>query len=105
MQKIRIGIIGCGDIAQIMHLPFLTELKDLFDVRVVCDVLPDVTECVAETFHIPDYCNEYTDVIARQDIDAVAILTHDHALVAMAAAQESSRSNFPTPTSATCPQR
>jgi predicted dehydrogenase len=87
MQKIRIGIIGCGDIAQIMHLPFLTELKDLFDVRVVCDVLLDVTESVAETFHIPDYCNEYTDVIARQDIDAVAILTHDHAPVAMAAAQ------------------
>jgi predicted dehydrogenase len=33
------GVIGCGEIAQIMHLPFLTELRDLFEVRAVCDIL------------------------------------------------------------------
>ena len=87
MQKIRIGIIGCGDIAQIMHLPFLTELRDLYEVRVVCDVLPDITESVADAFHVPDRCSDYRDVIARDDLDAVAVLTHDHAPVAIAAAR------------------
>ncbi len=37
MERIRMGVIGCGEIAQIMHLPFLTELNDLYEVRAVCE--------------------------------------------------------------------
>ena len=28
--RIRVGVIGCGSIAQIMHLPYLRELDDRF---------------------------------------------------------------------------
>src|SRR5919206_189953 len=45
MKRIRMGVIGCGEIAQIMHLPFLTELRDLFEVRSVWEVgnMPQAT--------------------------------------------------------------
>src|SRR5690349_11765132 len=35
---IRVGIVGCGEVAQIIHLPALIELRDLFAVTALCDV-------------------------------------------------------------------
>jgi len=81
------GLIGCGEIAQIMHLPFLTELRDLFEVRALCDVSPGLVATVGDRFHVPHRSTDYTDLLARDDLDAVAILTADHAPVAIAAAR------------------
>jgi predicted dehydrogenase len=81
------GVVGCGDIAQMMHLPFLTELADLFEVRSVCDVLPQTAEKVAEIFHVPHSCTDYEELVRREDIDAVAVLTNDHAPVVLAAVE------------------
>src|SRR5438874_2020110 len=33
---IRVGVIGCGLVAQVMHLPHLRELQDRFEVAAVC---------------------------------------------------------------------
>ena len=87
VEPIRIGVIGCGEIAQIMHLPFLTELRDLFDVRAICDISPALVEKVGDVFHIPQRYTDYADLLARNDLDAVAILTLDHAPIAIAAAR------------------
>jgi predicted dehydrogenase len=84
--RIRMGVIGCGEIAQIMHLPFLTELGDLFEVRAVCDISHALAERVGDAFHVPYRCADYTDLLARTDVDAVAILTRDHAPIAIAGA-------------------
>jgi len=81
------GVIGCGEIAQIMHLPFLTELRDLFEVRAICDISPQLVETVGDIFHVPDRFTDYTALLARDDLDAVAILTANHAPVAIAAAK------------------
>ena len=40
MAPVRIGIVGCGAIAQIQHLPNLAELREEFDVAAVCDCSP-----------------------------------------------------------------
>jgi predicted dehydrogenase len=37
VKPLRVGAVGCGQIAQIMHLPFLTELPQ-FRVTAVCDL-------------------------------------------------------------------
>ena len=87
VKRIRMGVIGCGEIAQIMHLPFLTELRDLFEVRAVCDISPQLVETVGDVFHVPHRTTDYQELVGRDDIDAVAILTADHAPVALAAAR------------------
>lgn len=85
MQRLRMGVIGCGEIAQIMHLPYLTELAELFEVRAVCDLSPRLVEVVGDTFHVPYRYTSYTELLARDDIDAVAVLTLDHAPAVLAA--------------------
>lgn len=38
MKKLKVGLIGCGSIAQVMHLPYLRELNDRFEIAALCDL-------------------------------------------------------------------
>ncbi len=40
MARLKIGIIGCGAIAQIQHLPHLRELNDQFEIGGLADLSP-----------------------------------------------------------------
>ena len=75
-DPIRIGIVGCGAIAQVHHLPNLTTLKDLFEIRVVCDLSSSLAETIASDFHVPRHVTDYREVLAA-DIDAVLLCHGD----------------------------
>ena len=32
-ERTRVGVVGCGLIAQVMHLPDLAELEDRFEIE------------------------------------------------------------------------
>ena len=76
MKRVRLGVIGCGAIAQVQHLPFLTELAEEFEVAVVCDVSPSAAKYAAGLFHVPKYVTDYQDVLAS-DVDAVLLCHTD----------------------------
>ncbi len=86
MEKLRVGIIGCGQIAQIMHLPYLKELPQ-FEIAAVCDISPKVVNTVGEWYGVGQRYVNYEDLIAQPDIDIVAVLTMDHGDIAEAAAE------------------
>ena len=52
MERLRVGIVGCGEIAQIMHLPYLTELPQ-FEVGALCDISQKVLNTVGELVRGP----------------------------------------------------
>lgn len=78
-RKIRIGLIGAGMIAQVMHLPHLFELPELFDVAALCDLSNGTARAVAEKFGIKHRFTDYREMLERADLDAVMVLTQDHA--------------------------
>ncbi len=85
MARLRVGVIGCGTVAQIMWLPNTRELDDLFEVVAVCDLSPGLTESVGEYFGVPKRYQDYRDLVA-QDLDMVIVLTPgSHAPAAIAA--------------------
>lgn len=86
MRKVRVGIVGCGEIAQIMHLPFLTELKDMFEVTAVCDISPKTVSQIGENFGIRKRFTDYHVLLEQDDVDVVAVLTFDHVDIACDAA-------------------
>ena len=45
------GIIGCGQIAQIMHLPYLMELPQ-YEIGAVCDISPKVVNTVGDWYGV-----------------------------------------------------
>lgn len=75
-DPIRIGIVGCGAIAQVHHLPNLTTLKDLFEIRVVCDLSSSLAETIASDFHVPRHVTDYREVLTAE-IDAVLLCHGD----------------------------
>ena len=76
MKRVRIGVIGCGAIAQVHHLPNLTALRDEFEVSVVCDVSPGAAAYAAEAFNVPNYVTDYRALL-DSDVDAVLLCHSD----------------------------
>ena len=55
--RVRVGIIGCGLIAQVMHLHYLRELADRFEIAAVCDVSEEArASCAREYGVLPRRC-------------------------------------------------
>ena len=77
MAPIRLGVIGCGAIAQVQHLPNLAMLTEEFEVTVVCDISAGTAKYVADWFHVPRYVTDYRDVMSSDDVDAVLLLHSD----------------------------
>src|SRR5919109_2062123 len=88
--RIRVGVIGCGTIAQIAHLPFLKELRDRFAIGALCDVVPGTLEAVGEQYGVPAHARfeDFRALCASDLVDAVMVCTSgSHVPAAIAALQ------------------
>jgi len=85
MARLRVGVIGCGTIAQIMHLPYLRQLNDLYEISALCDVSPQVLEAMGEYYGVERRYTDYRELLML-DLDAVLLLIPgSHAPEALAA--------------------
>jgi predicted dehydrogenase len=80
-------VIGCGLIAQVMHLHYLRELSDRFEIAAVCDLSEEVRSACALEYAVPEQFATWQELMARP-LDAVLVLTSgSHAPIAVAAAK------------------
>jgi predicted dehydrogenase len=89
VTRLKIGIIGCGAIAQIQHLPHLLELDDEFEIGGLADLSPKLLDAVGTEYGVPAerrFLN-YHDLV-RSDIDGVIVCpSGSHAPPSIAAAE------------------
>jgi predicted dehydrogenase len=86
-DRVRIGVVGCGLIAQVMHLHYLNELSDRFELAAVCDLSPGLAAGCAERFGVHRAYADW-EALLEDQLDAVMVLTSgDHAPIALAAAR------------------
>lgn len=74
LREIKVGIIGCGGIAQNAHIPGYQRLENV-KVVACCDVVESVARMVAEKFSIPRYFTDYEKMLKSVDLDAVSVCT------------------------------
>jgi predicted dehydrogenase len=87
MTRLRIGVIGTGIIAKVMHLHYLDELAESFEVAAVCDIVPENAKACAERYGIAATYADWRELI-QQPLEAVLVLTSgSHAPIAVAAAK------------------
>ncbi|HTU02198.1 MAG TPA: Gfo/Idh/MocA family oxidoreductase [Candidatus Sulfotelmatobacter sp.] len=76
MGRIKIGVIGCGLIGQVMHLPHLKELHDLYEVTALCDVSPATLKYVGDYYGIARRFTDHRELL-QEPVDAVMVLSAD----------------------------
>ena len=74
MAPLNIGVIGCGGIAQMMHLPFIVDHPEMFNLVGICDASPATLDVVGRRFHVPHQCPDPAELVSLP-IDAVLVLT------------------------------
>jgi len=86
--RLRVGVIGCGLIAQVMHLPYLRELADRFEIAALCDVAEEARAACAREYGVPQQYESWQELISGGSLDVVLVLTSgSHAPIAIAAAR------------------
>jgi predicted dehydrogenase len=84
-SRLRVGVIGCGMISQVMHLPHLSELDDRFELAALCDLDQELADACANRYRVPKVFTDWRDLVA-ESLDVVMVLTSgSHAPAAIAA--------------------
>lgn len=75
-RKVRVGIIGCGGIANQKHLPSLAKVEGV-EIIGFCDVLSERAEKAAKEYGIENASiyTDYKELLEDQSIDAVHVCT------------------------------
>jgi len=79
MTKINVGIVGLGEIAQIIHLPILQAHSDKFEIAAICDISQELLTAMGERYNVPaDHrYTDYHDLARQGDLGAVFVLNSD----------------------------
>lgn len=88
MSKLKLGIVGCGGIANNKHLPALSKLKDKIELAAFCDIIVERAEKAAKDFGTESskVFSDYKELL-KEDLDIVHVCTpnRSHAEISIAA--------------------
>lgn len=78
MTRLKLAMLGCGDVAQRDYLPELHRLADRVDLVAVCGRTEPRVRRVAEQYGVRAWYTDYRRMLAESEADAVANLTPIH---------------------------
>jgi predicted dehydrogenase len=89
VKKIRLGVIGTGNFAEVCHLPGLKSHPQA-EVVALCGRTYERARLLADSFAIPDIYTDYDELCRRDDLDGVTVVsaTSCHAEQAIAALKQ-----------------
>lgn len=89
MKKVKVGVIGLGEVAQMIHLPILQSLSDRYEIAALCDVSPQLLELIGEEYGVNQQYADAHKLTKQDNLDAVFVLNSDeyHAECAVSAAE------------------
>ncbi len=78
MNKFKVGIIGCGGIANGKHMPTLAKMSDV-EMVAFCDIIPERADAAKKKYGTPDskVYTDYRELLADPEIDNVRVLTQN----------------------------
>jgi predicted dehydrogenase len=90
-MKMKVGVVGLGEVAQVIHLPILQDHSDKFEIAAICDISQELLSALGERYTVPaeHRYSSYADLARQRDLDAVLVLNSDeyHTSTALAAIQ------------------
>lgn len=79
MEKLKIGIIGCGGIANGKHMPALKQIDNV-EMVAFCDIIPERAEKAVKEYGTPDakVYTDYKELLKDESINNVRVLTQNN---------------------------
>lgn len=72
MKRVKVGVIGCGHIAQEVHIPnYMENSKSILEA--VCDVNQDISNEIAVEYKIKHVFNDYRELLDSDLVEAVSV--------------------------------
>ena len=71
---IKVGVIGCGTIANAAHIPSYMKNADV-EIKYFCDIIPERAQAAVEKYGCGVAVTNYHDVINDPEIDAISVCT------------------------------
>jgi predicted dehydrogenase len=76
-ERLRVGVIGGGAIAQVAHLPVLKKMRTV-EVKAICDTDLPKARALANRFGVNDAFDDIEDMLRYESLDAVVICSPTH---------------------------
>lgn len=73
MSRLRVGVIGCGAIGQVAHIPHLNRYDEKFELVAISDIHRPTLDAVGDHYHVAGRYTDWRELVVRQDVDAVVI--------------------------------
>jgi myo-inositol 2-dehydrogenase / D-chiro-inositol 1-dehydrogenase len=76
-DRVRLGIVGLGAVAQAVHLPLIERLREAFTIHAIADLSPSLTAAIGERYQVPPErrFGRIEDLVSAPELDALVILT------------------------------
>ncbi len=75
MKKVRIAVAGLGNLGE-LHIRHLQDKIADSQVVAVCDIFKERVDAIQEKYEIPAGYTDYDEMLAKEELDAVAIVTN-----------------------------
>ncbi|MCL2013880.1 MAG: Gfo/Idh/MocA family oxidoreductase [Oscillospiraceae bacterium] len=87
-KKLKVGIVGCGGIANAKHMPSISKIDEA-EIVAFCDIIPERAQKAAKDFGTADAktYEDYKELVKDGSIDVVHVLTPNksHSVITIAA--------------------
>ena len=89
-DTLKIGIVGCGLIAGLTHIPIFKRLEGRVVLAAVCDKNENLAKETISKFKIPHAYNNLSQMLSNEDLDVIDICTppQTHPAIAIEALEQ-----------------
>jgi predicted dehydrogenase len=77
LSTLRVGVVGLGEVAQVVHLPVLESLPEQFDITAVCDISPTLLKLVGDRYGVERRYAAVDEMLRDAPLDCVLVLNSD----------------------------
>ncbi|TYP76568.1 Gfo/Idh/MocA family protein [Paenibacillus methanolicus] len=87
-QILNVGLVGVGEVAQVIHLPVLEAMPDRYRIAAMCDVSPKLLAAMGNKYGVDRLYMDAGELANDPEVDVVFVLNSNeyHAECAIAAA-------------------